>query len=157
MTLALVSGIVGVGAIAEIYVLGGLQLSAGVLVGGGVGGFIIGWIVTNMMVSCLDSGVSMVFVCFAEDDNTLRTNHSEVYDKLAGSWERFNPGSLRWTSASVETGNPLVQARVIETTPIHHINTTNSHSGYQVKQSSQSTPPPPMNPYYSHHDSRGNW
>lgn len=152
--LAALSGLIGAGVMAEIYVLGGLTLSTGVWIGGGIGGFIIGWIVANMMVSCLDSGVSMVFVCFAEDDNTLRVNHLETYDKLAGSWERFNPGSLRWTGANVETANPMVQARVIESHsyPPHYTAPSQHSHGYQGATSA----PPPMNPYYSNEAHRNN-
>lgn len=152
LALGIVSGLLGAGVISQIYIIGGLSLSTEVIIAGGVGGLAIGWIVANMMVSCLDSGVSMVFVCFAEDDSALRVNHWEVYDKLAGSWERFNPGTLRWTNATLETGNPLAQARVIDNSyPIHTTTTA-----YQAKSS---TVPPPMNPYYSSHNntSHSNW
>lgn len=49
-----------------------ISVSSGALIAGAVLGAILGAVVGSLMVSCLDSAVCMVFVCFAEDPATLQ-------------------------------------------------------------------------------------
>lgn len=51
-----------------------VTLSTSAIVAGAVFGALLGGVVGSLMVSCLDSAVCMVFVCFAEDPSTLQVS-----------------------------------------------------------------------------------
>lgn len=71
-------------------VLAGVSASS-VFVMGGVYGGLVGLIVGSLVVGILDSAVAMVFVCFAEDSNSLQTNHPETFRDLSTKWSLFQP------------------------------------------------------------------
>jgi len=46
------------------------------------GGIVIGWIIVSIALQLLESGVSTIFVCFAEDRSVLSRSNPELYAKL---------------------------------------------------------------------------
>lgn len=74
LALAVLNGLVG--SLVMMALSSSLQvsLSSGTIIAGAVLGAVLGVVVGSLMVSCLDSAVCMVFVCFAEDPATLQVN-----------------------------------------------------------------------------------
>jgi hypothetical protein len=140
--MAVISALFGAFLLPTVYVTGGLAVTGNTVVAGVIVGFLVGLVVGLVMISCLDSAVAMVFVCFAEDPDMLRVNHLTIYENLKQSWELFNPSTLLWTTAViVEDGygsQPIPQATVVSN-PIHPIDS------YQAPRNN----PPPFNPNFA--------
>jgi len=49
-------------------------------------GFAIGFILLILAMQCLDSAVATIFVCFAEDKETLRATQPELYQLLMDTY-----------------------------------------------------------------------
>lgn len=120
-------------------VMSGLAVDNSSIASGAIMGGVVGFIVGLVTISCLDSAVAMVFVCFAEDPSVLRENHPQTFDDLMRSWELFNPSSLTWIHISiVETGTAsLTQPRTAEISSVG-----NYHQEYENN-------PPPYNPSFT--------
>lgn len=142
IALAVVNGLLGSLIMFALATSLNLASVSSITFAGAIFGILIGIVVASLMVSCLDSAVCMVFVCFAEDPSALQSNHPETYYDLARSWELFNPGTLTWTTANaMESGNNnnnLVQAHVID----HHHNThgMQTHYGLAANQNMYTQP-----------------
>jgi hypothetical protein len=57
-------------------------------------GFIVGLLVTSILMSTIGSGVNAVIVLFAEGPAEFQQNHPELSNKMREAWNDVYPGSL---------------------------------------------------------------
>lgn len=57
-------------------------------------GFIVGLVITSILMSTIASGVNTVIVCFAEGPSEFQTNHPELSNKMREVWNQVYPGSV---------------------------------------------------------------
>lgn len=126
-------------------VLAGVSASSAYVMGGVYGG-LVGLIVGSLVVGILDSAVAMVFVCFAEDSNSLQTNHPETFRDLSTKWSLFQPpmptgypddSSGDFNGGAYPNGNVMLSAvgstsnRYEETIPPYHQPPASTAYGHQ--------------------------
>lgn len=57
-------------------------------------GFLVGLIITSILLSTIGSGVNAVIVLFAEGPNEFQQNHPELSNKMRQVWNEVYPGSV---------------------------------------------------------------
>lgn len=57
----------------------------------GLGGFLIGYSVADVIMTVIDGAVATVFVLFAEDPHSLATSHASSHDALHKTWKEIYP------------------------------------------------------------------
>ena len=57
-------------------------------------GFVIGLVITSILMSTIASGVNAVIVLFAEGPNEFQQNHPELSNKMRQVWSEVYPGSV---------------------------------------------------------------
>lgn len=57
-------------------------------------GFIVGLVVTSILMSTIGSGVNAVVVCFAEGPAEFQQNHPVLSGKMREVWNQIYPGSV---------------------------------------------------------------
>jgi len=57
-------------------------------------GFIVGLVITSILMSTIGSGVNTVIVCFAEGPSEFQANHPELSNKMREVWNQVYPGSV---------------------------------------------------------------
>jgi len=61
-----------------------------------VGGGVIGYSVSMVVLGVVESAVAMVFVCLAENPHSLQVNHPDTYAALDYTWSLFHPNIQDW-------------------------------------------------------------
>ena len=56
--------------------------------------FVIGLVITSILMSTIGSGVNAVIVLFAEGPNEFQQNHPELSNKMRQVWSEVYPGSV---------------------------------------------------------------
>jgi hypothetical protein len=56
--------------------------------------FVIGLVITSILMSTIGSGVNAVIVLFAEGPNEFQQNHPELSNKMREVWNQVYPGSV---------------------------------------------------------------
>ena len=56
--------------------------------------FVIGLVITSILLSTIGSGVNAVIVLFAEGPNEFQQNHPELSNKMRQVWNEVYPGSV---------------------------------------------------------------
>jgi len=72
-----------------------LKVSTVALIFVGVVGFLLGLLMTFIVMGVVDSAVATIFVCFAEDPVALQTNHNELFNRMMGTWIQFHPEQMQ--------------------------------------------------------------
>ena len=57
-------------------------------------GFVVGLLVTSILMSTIGSGVNAVIVLFAEGPRDFEQNHPELSRKMREVWNEVYPGSV---------------------------------------------------------------
>lgn len=57
----------------------------------GLSGFLIGYSVTDVIMTVIDGAVATVFILFAEDPHSLSTSHPDSHTSLHETWQRIYP------------------------------------------------------------------
>lgn len=57
-------------------------------------GFIVGLVITSILMSTIGSGVNAVIVLFAEGPAEFQQNHPELSNKMREVWNQVYPGSV---------------------------------------------------------------
>ena len=57
-------------------------------------GFVVGLIITSILMSTIGSAVNAVVVLFAEGPREFQANHPELSNKMCAVWNDVYPGSL---------------------------------------------------------------
>jgi Plasma-membrane choline transporter len=57
-------------------------------------GFVIGLVITSILLSTIGSAVNAVIVLFAEAPNDFQSNHPELSQKMREVWNEVYPGSV---------------------------------------------------------------
>jgi LytS/YehU family sensor histidine kinase len=73
---AIVIGILGVLISSPVGLTGGARYFMG------CSGFVIGYVVMTIVLGVIGSGISTIYVCFAEDREALRRNNPELHDAI---------------------------------------------------------------------------
>jgi len=69
------------------------SITAGAIVG--LAGLIFGMAMCSVVMSVIDSAVSTMFVCLAEDPGALQRTHPEVHHSLMQAWIKMHPSKMR--------------------------------------------------------------
>lgn len=54
-------------------------------------GFVVGYLISSIALSVIESAVLTVFVCFAEDPNSLYQHHPDLYQGMMSAWCQIYP------------------------------------------------------------------
>lgn len=60
----------------------------------GLSGFLIGYSVTNVIMTVIDGAVATVFILFAEDPHSLVFSHPEAHEHLHATWREIYPNEF---------------------------------------------------------------
>ncbi|TYZ58822.1 hypothetical protein PybrP1_004461 [[Pythium] brassicae (nom. inval.)] len=60
----------------------------------GLSGFLVGYSVTNVIMTVVDGAVATVFILFAEDPHSLTFSHPEAHEHLHATWREIYPNEF---------------------------------------------------------------
>eukprot|EP00934_Nitzschia_sp_Nitz4_P003490 Nitzschia sp. Nitz4//scaffold10_size219509//182653//184590//NITZ4_001458-RA/size219509-augustus-gene-0.254-mRNA-1//1//CDS//3329533010//3480//frame0 len=85
------------------YVYGALPQEASLIVG-----FLVGTLVSAVMMSVLRGGVNTLIVCFADAPDKLQENHPELTREMINAWAEAFPSTICKDSFEAPTAEPIV-------------------------------------------------